>query len=209
MSSDDPVRVPELEFQQRAPKDLSTDKILQQTALAIARINHLNKKDKDAFIKALRAHRSDLTGLPFAMGDACRIQGEYSKQLTLAVNLVRRSMTDKGADTGPGSLIDVPGEPSPAATFWERYRVNCQAEEAGVHRIDGERLELMTKARIAAVMQVLAPETPSVRLGLVRYLASVSHREATRALARLALFSQEEEVRLATIQGLKVRRKRD
>lgn len=58
-------------------------------------------------------------------------------------------------------------------------------------------------------MQVLAPEAPSIRLGLVRYLASVSHREATRAPARLVLFSQEKEVRLAAIQGLKVRRERD
>jgi hypothetical protein len=209
VSSDDPARVPELEWQRAAPKDLPADKVLHHTALTIARINHLNKNDKDAFIKALRDQRSDLAGLPFAMGDACRIQGEYSKQLTLAVNLVRRSMTDKGADTGPGSLIDVPGDPSPAAAFWERYRVNCQEEEAGVHRIDRERLELMTKARIAALMQVLAPEAPSIRLGLVRYLASVSHREATRALARLVLFSQEEEVRQAAIQGLKVRRERD
>jgi hypothetical protein len=209
VSSDDPARVPELEFQQRTAKDLPADKNLQQTALTIARIKHLNKKDKDAFIKALRDHRSDLSGLPFAMGDSCRIHGEYSKQLTHAVNVLRRSMTTNGANTNPGSVIDVPGDPSPAAAFWERYRVNCQEEEAGVHRIDHERLELMTRARIAAVMQVLAPEAPSVRLGLVRYLASVSHREATRALARLALFSQEEEVRLAALQGLKVRRERD
>jgi hypothetical protein len=210
VSSDDPARVTELEFQQAAAKDLPADKILQQAALTVARINHVNKNDKDAFIKALRDHRSDLAGLPFAMGDACRIHGEYSKQLTHAVNVVRRSMADKGGgDGGPGSLIDVPGEPSPAAAFWERYRVNCQEEEAGVHRIDRERLELMTKARIAAVMQVLAPEAPSIRLGLVRYLAATSHTEATRALARLALFSQEEEVRLAAIQALKVRRERD
>ncbi len=209
VSSDDPARVPELQFQQAAPKDLPANQILHQTALTIARIKHINKKDKDAFIKALRDQRSDLAGLPFAMGDACRIQGEYSKQLTRSVNLVRRSMTDKGGDTGPGSIIDVPGEPSPAAAFWERYRVNCQEEEAGVHRIDRERLELMTRARIAALTQVLAPEAPSVRLGLVRYLAAVSHREATRALARLALFAQEEEVRLAALQALKVRRERD
>jgi len=209
VSSDDPARVPEIEFQQKAPKDLPADKILHQAALTVARIKHLNMKDKDAFIKALRDHRSDVAGLPFAMGDSCRIHGEYSKQLTRAVNLVRRSMTTNGSNTNPGSVIDVPGEPSPAAAFWERYRVNCQEEEAGVHRIDHERLELMTRARIAAVMQVLAPEAPSVRLGLVRYLASVSHCEATRALARLALFSQEEEVRLAALQGLKVRRERD
>ncbi len=209
VSGDDLTHVPELEFQQAAPKDLPADKVLEGTALTIARINHVNKKDKDAFIKALREQRTDLAGLPFAMGDACRIRGEHSKQLTLAVNLVRRSMTENGADTDAGGIIDMPGEPSPAAAFWERFRANCQEEDAGVHRIDRELLDVITTARIAALMQVLAPEAPSVRLGLVRYLASVSHVEATRALARLALFSEEEEVRLAAIQGLKVRRERD
>ena len=67
----------------------------------------------------------------------------------------------------------------------------------------------MTLARIAALMQVLAPEVASVRLGLVKYLSGVAHVEATRALARLALFSAEDEVRQAAIDALKVRRERD
>jgi hypothetical protein len=58
-------------------------------------------------------------------------------------------------------------------------------------------------------MQVLAPEAPGLRLGLVKYLAAVSHVEATRALARLALFSAEDEVHQAAVDALKVRRERD
>jgi hypothetical protein len=64
-------------------------------------------------------------------------------------------------------------------------------------------------ARVGALMQVLAPESPDLRLGLVKYLAAVSHVEATRALARLAVFSEEDEVRLAAVAALKVRRERD
>jgi hypothetical protein len=64
-------------------------------------------------------------------------------------------------------------------------------------------------ARIAALMQVLVPESPALRLGLVKYLSAVSHAEATRALARMAVFSQEEEVRRATVDALKVRREKD
>ena len=67
----------------------------------------------------------------------------------------------------------------------------------------------MLIARVAALMQVLAPESPELRLGLVKYLAAVSHVEATRALARLAVFSEEDEVRLAAVAALKVRRERD
>src|SRR5262249_15392687 len=62
---------------------------------------------------------------------------------------------------------------------------------------------------VAALMQVLAPEAPGLRLGLVRYLAGVSHVEATKALAKLALFSAEEEVRRAAVDALQVRRERD
>ena len=48
-----------------------------------------------------------------------------------------------------------------------------------------------------------------MRLGLVKYLTGVPHIEATRALAKLAIFSSEEDVRLAAIESLKVRREKD
>jgi hypothetical protein len=48
-----------------------------------------------------------------------------------------------------------------------------------------------------------------MRVGLVKYLAAVSHPEATRALARLAIFSEEDEVRSAAVAALQVRRERD
>jgi hypothetical protein len=44
---------------------------------------------------------------------------------------------------------------------------------------------------------------------LVRYLSTISHAEATRALARLAIFSSEDEVFQAAVRVLKVRRERD
>src|SRR5262249_52560087 len=69
--------------------------------------------------------------------------------------------------------------------------------------------EHVQAARVAALMQMLAPESPSMRLGLVRYLSSVANPEATRALARMAIFSSEEEIRQAAVDALKVRRERD
>src|SRR5207244_5045541 len=41
------------------------------------------------------------------------------------------------------------------------------------------------------------------------YLATVPHADATKALAKLALFSAEDEVRSAAIDGLKLRREKD
>jgi hypothetical protein len=208
--TDDPARVPELVLEKAPSRDLDQATATKNTALTVARVNHINKKEADGFIKALQANREDLAGLPFAMGDKCRTKGDHSKQFAVAVNLVRTSMTGNGGQGGnPVPLIDIPGEPSPAAAFWERYRVNCNQEDCGLHRADRERRELVATTRIAALMQVLAPEGPSIRLGLVRYLAATSHPEATRALAKLAIYSPEEEVSVAAVDALKVRRERD
>jgi hypothetical protein len=58
-------------------------------------------------------------------------------------------------------------------------------------------------------MQVFATDSAEMRKGLSDYLAGVSHFEATRALAKLAIFSAEEEVRHAAIAALKSRREKD
>jgi hypothetical protein len=96
-----------------------------------------------------------------------------------------------------------------AETFWEQYRAEAAREDKTLARADRARREHVTVARIAALMQVLAPESAGLRLGLVEYLSTVAHAEATRALARLAIFSPEGEVRRAALEALKVRRERD
>jgi hypothetical protein len=96
-----------------------------------------------------------------------------------------------------------------AATFWENYRQACANEDRNASRNDRAHGEVVATARIAALMQVLAPEVPAMREGLVKYLAAVSNVEATQALARLAIFSAEDEVRQAALDALKVRRERD
>jgi hypothetical protein len=64
-------------------------------------------------------------------------------------------------------------------------------------------------AQIAALMQVLAPESAELRVALANYLARMPHAEATRALARLAIFSEEAEVRQAACQALQTRNGKD
>jgi hypothetical protein len=241
---EDLARVPEVMFQEPLARNLDTPKAMEQTALAIARVNHLNQKKSDRFMEALLETRPDLAGLPVAMGEACRTKGERSQQFASAVATVRASLgtgnvlvqrvfTGMKASTH-GSVVfangsglktvttaAVPPPPVPApqtaasspanntAGFWERYRKACDNEDRQSAQSDQAHREIVTVARIAALMQVLAPETPALRKGLVQYLAAVSHVEATRALARLALFSAEDDVRLAAIDALKVRRERD
>src|SRR5262249_10987372 len=64
-------------------------------------------------------------------------------------------------------------------------------------------------ARVAALMQILAAESPATRRGLAKYLAGVPHLDATRALAKLAIYSPEVEVRSAAVEGLQLRRERN
>jgi hypothetical protein len=93
--------------------------------------------------------------------------------------------------------------------FWDQFQKLAAQEDKSHGNLDRSQLENVTLARIAALMQVLAPETVKMRKGLVKYLAGTSHAEATRALAKLAIFSAEEEVRNLAIEALKVRREKD
>lgn len=231
----DLTRVPEIKFQAPLAKDLTNEEAFKQTAYAIAKINHLNQKKADHFMDILRGQRPDLNGLPFAMGDACRTKGERSREFNTAVNLVRGAMRPQMAApinpppmVRPTSVTEAPNtspapfltavafspvaanaEHNPADGFWARYEAACKQDDQRLARIDRDLREHVTQARIAALMQILAPEVPSMRLGLVQHLATLSHVEATRALARLAVFALEEEVRQGAVEALKVRRERD
>jgi hypothetical protein len=96
-----------------------------------------------------------------------------------------------------------------AGGFWPQYTRLCEQEDAQLNRSDKALCEHVTLARIAALMQMLPAESREVRLGLVKYLTGVPHVESTRALAKLAIFSSEEEIRSAAIESLKVRREKD
>ncbi len=152
-------------------------------------------------MEALVAERPDLSGLPVAMGDACRTKGEQARQFTTAVNTVRqalqplvdmKSIEIKGDVKNAKEVVFQTTTPATAAAFWERYQAACAQEDKAAPPGDRTRAECVTRARIAALMQMLAPETPVMRLGLAKYLSGISHADATKALARLAIFSAED-----------------
>src|SRR5262249_42971384 len=85
-----------------------------ETAFTLAKINVLNKRETDAFMKALLAERTDLAGLPFAMGDSCRTKGERTRQFAIAVNTVRQAQGQVSAVPTTGSF-NVPFSGPPGA----------------------------------------------------------------------------------------------
>ncbi len=221
--SDDLAQVPEVAFEERPAKGLPSDKALHHIAHAVAKVNHVNQKKHDAFMEALLGSRTDLSGLPFVMGDACRMTGARSRQFNQALQTVRRFLQQDrqilqefetvGGKDGKLRRVTVHrmvnGSPTSAASFWQNYQQACLQEDQANAQKDRAHCEDVTHARIAALMQVLAPESAAMREGLVKYLATVSHPEATRALAKLAIFSPERKVREPAVDALKVRRERD
>ena len=67
----------------------------------------------------------------------------------------------------------------------------------------------MTVARIAALMQMLAPESAELRLGLVKYLAAVPHVEATQGAGAAGDLLRRGRGPRRGIDALKVRREKD
>jgi hypothetical protein len=259
----DLIRVPEVRFE--APEGSDNPQALKHIADQIARINQFNDTKTDGFIEALQSERPDLSGLPFAMGDACRTKGERSRQFARAVATVRlalqtrssgaagskfqadaarlkeieaeklavqraameeeavrqkvlmeRKLADqkRAAMAGVGSTTRVPFPPvahaelPPAEVFWDQYQTLCSQEDKGQKQASPAQQKAVTLARIAALTQILMPMA-EMHPGLVKYLSTLSHVEATRALARLAIFSRDEDARKAAIDALKVRRERD
>ena len=111
--ADDLAKVPEVQFQEplqnqtRGPDERNDDvpkeerivrdniakekeKLLKQTAHLVAKINFLNRDHPDRFLKILAKDRVDLAGLPFVMGDACRLDKESSRLLRIASADARR-----------------------------------------------------------------------------------------------------------------------
>ena len=238
LTTDDLAKVPEVEFELETA-GVHPNEATKQAAHQLAKINHLNAKKTDAFMTALLESRADLAGLPFVMGDDCRTDPTRGMHFQTAVNNVRAALGGPAFNFGRGGralggsgfqpisgggqaggmpmppngaptagLPMAQATPTPAA-FWAQFAAICAAEDTARPATDKAGCEHATVARIAALMQILAPESVEFRTGLVKYLAAVSHVEATKALAKLAIFTIEDDLRTAATDALKVRREAD
>jgi HEAT repeat protein len=178
------AQVPEIRFQQPLTKAMQTPLAQLHTAVTIDGVHLLNRKKTDAFIETLRSNRPDLAGLSFAMGDACRMKPEAGRNFVAALDVFRKVEATTQRQTPDSNL---------PATVMEY--VSTQSTQK---KID-------PAASVASLMQVLGHEDGKVRLALVKHLDGLAVPEATRALARLAIFSAEDEVRSAAIVALKKR----
>jgi hypothetical protein len=155
------------------------DEWRSRKARAAAVALHLNSKEEDGFLKALLETRPDLAGLPFTLGAACRTSGDRAKAFKKAAEAVR---SEKGA-----ALLT--GHSGP------------DSEE--------DNLQQFYQAHLAVVTQVIHAEDSPNQSSLVRALSSIPSPEATRSLARLAVFATDEATRASAIKALAIRREAD
>jgi hypothetical protein len=211
--NEDLSKVAELAFSDPIAGDLDRMKAMETIAHGMAKINHLNRKKSDGFVLALIENRGDLRGLPFQMGKACRTDQEQARTFRQVADIVNRAMLEckQNANGGLGNLQPIPGR---ADQLWVTMANINAAVQRGTLKPAGFAItttdkDHVNRAMVAALMQILMPEEESYRLGLAKFLGMVPHPDATKALAQLALFSPEESVRSAAVEGLKPRREKD
>ncbi|MSU76483.1 MAG: HEAT repeat domain-containing protein [Gemmataceae bacterium] len=208
-NNEDLSKVAELTIGEPIATTLSKDQALEATARMLAKMNHLNRKKTDGFILELIAARADLQGLPFRMGEECRTREEQARVFNALVEAIHQSLAATKRADGDGAFR---GEIVEA--FWQQMHVvqaiinNGNMKEAK-QRLPRVTQEQLYRATVAALTQILMPESEHFRHGLAKYLATIPHIDATTVLANLALYSAEDEVRAAAIEGLKTRRERD
>jgi hypothetical protein len=147
--------------------------VREHFAATIRNINFLNNKKKDGFVRDLMSERADLAGLPFVMGEACRMDNHRRFFFGRATQVDR--MARSGGDLSAQGIRRI-------------YQTTGYGETPST--------------TVSVLMQVLTPEKASVQEGLVDYLAGKPNADAARALANLAIFSDEAGVRQAAVKAL-------
>jgi len=191
----DLTKVPELTFGELiVRKDESTEKAM---ARVLAKINHASKDDREAFMKSLIVSRPDLAGLPFRMGKDCETDEKSAALFGNAARLIHelRFMEDR---TGRGV-------PKPNPAFWSVLRTGLPVLKGGDEQLRNPERDMNAKAVIAALMQILSVGSIDEQTKFLQHLEKMSHPEAAKALAKLAVFSTEQAVNAAAIERLKSR----
>jgi hypothetical protein len=204
----DLTTVPELAFEEPIPRGTSFAGCMRHNAHLVAKVNFLNQKEADGFLKTLVAHRSDLQGLPFVMGAAARANKASIMAFHEALAKIRRAqqINIDPALAGNDQIV--------ANQFWHSFQPDQEppapGHRPGDMRPAAEQLAREARdARIAALIHELSTESVPMRLRLAQYLESMSCRESRRALAKLALFSADPQVRHEAVVALYSRDKYD
>ena len=183
--------VPEVAIEKKFSPQITPVAAKAQIQALITKIRAENAgQNRDAFVLAQMDRRPELRGMPFIMGTACRLDGNRANSFQTAVQATREGLEQDARRSRPTQ-----NHAEEVAPFWSMYQ--AQSGGQGVNNAPG----------VAALTQILAPERPGLRRSLVQNLATSTQPEATRAIARAAIFDVDGNIRLAAIESLKGRPK--
>jgi RNA polymerase sigma factor (sigma-70 family) len=172
------------------------------TQLLLQRAREPGPGHATSFTPGLLTGRPDLAGLPFRQGTSCQLSEAQARDLQ---KLSRELRAVLGEFLGRPNGAQEPVEPD---LLGAALRKNFQAKTKTFFADDRERFRdlFRQESAVATLMQMLpAEQNKELRLVLVEQLATIAHRSAGVALARLALFDIAPEVRAEAIRALAVR----
>jgi hypothetical protein len=186
------ARLPEVDLHpERAPAKSAkgTRKQIDQRAKAI---HEQNAKDPDAFVRHLEATRPDLAGLAFLKGKDCKLSEGHAKDW---------DALSFGLRGGVGSV-----DPMDSRVVKRMFAHSSDPLRSWSSKLPSHvRMALDTERAIAALHHVFHAHNKCFRLALVRFLEKDKSRIATEALARLAVFDLDPQVRRWALDALKHR----
>jgi hypothetical protein len=203
--------IPELAFQKPPSKNTAFGTSMALTTRTAQKILFLNKKKADGFLHALLDTRPDLRGLPFMLGAQCQMKEERALLFKVTLDALNSAFAKFKTE-----VLATPGLSASDAHAIECWNCLQQheslAEEQPKTRfapLPKAKKQLLLSVRVDLTMHILGAQGKSTCKGLIKYLGGISHVEATHALARLALFAVDAEVRQAALEALSVRREKD
>jgi hypothetical protein len=143
----------------------------------------------DGFVAYLEENRPDLAGLPFRKGGACLLEKDQARTLG-KLSLHLRTALGCAISRSSFSNTRLVACPDPTL-FWRGVSVRRGANPGTTQELE-----------VRTLHQLLQSEHPGMRLSLVDTLREVHDAEASRVLARRALFDGDAEVRALAVSAL-------
>lgn len=173
--------VREVSLEDPLPDEWETDVRRGHYRDLIKQIRLENYKKQDGFLIAQMDRRPELRGLPFMMGDECRLSRTDAELMQSAVTTVHRAFANFN-------------QASESVDLWDLYAMQKPK---------------LNQSDAAALTQIFGPGHPKLKAGVVRQLRGMQNLRATKELVKLAIFDLSSDVRTAALDALKDRPKEE
>ncbi|MCI0639936.1 MAG: HEAT repeat domain-containing protein [Gemmataceae bacterium] len=165
---------------------------------------HLSRNGLHTYLKK---DGNGLANLPFLFEKDCKLVPDEAKHFEQYAQLVHLIKQRSQAKLEP---LNKQVQREWADSFWTTWNAcvdGNQANEArGQDGVDVKKtLEMARANKVPILQQMIEPECPPFRMGLVQQLATIETVDATRALVKRALFDVDRDVRWSALEALECR----